>query len=69
MRIRFLSSFALLLAMAGLATDAHTQAREYINARSATDAAAPLLAVVPAVVVVCITTTATTASSRPSYLI
>ncbi|HIC54069.1 MAG TPA: RidA family protein [Gemmatimonadetes bacterium] len=27
--------------MAGLATDAHTQAREYINARSATDAAAP----------------------------
>ncbi len=41
MRIRFLSSFALLLAMAGLATDAHAQAREYINAPSATDAAAP----------------------------
>ena len=41
MRIRFLSSFALLLALAGLATDAHAQAREYINARSATDAAAP----------------------------
>ena len=40
MRIRSLSTFAVLLAMTGLATHAAAQQREYINARSATDAAA-----------------------------
>ena len=42
MRIKCLSTFALLLAIAGLTSNAAAQAgREYINARSATDAAAP----------------------------
>jgi len=41
MRIQCLSTFALLLAIAGLTSNAAAQAgREYINARSATDAAA-----------------------------
>ena len=42
MRIQCLSTFALLLAIAGLTTNGAAQAgREYINARSTTDAAAP----------------------------
>jgi reactive intermediate/imine deaminase len=41
MRIRILSSLALLLTLAGLATNAAAQERTYINASSATDAAAP----------------------------
>jgi 2-iminobutanoate/2-iminopropanoate deaminase len=42
MRIQCLSTFALLLAIAGLTSNAAAQAgREYINASFATDAAAP----------------------------
>ena len=40
MQIRPLWTLSLLLAMAGLAADATAQEREYINARSATDATA-----------------------------